>query len=366
MAPKVFAALIAIGFMLIASSPVAGHAFLRRYDLPLPLWHYLIGAGSIVALTFVFLAIFRAERSARFTRSIDLSGTLLTRFLTDFGLRQALAGASVLLLFLLIAAGFFGVQEDPFKNLLPVFIWVGWWVGFAFFCALVGNAWPAVNPWAAVGRAVEGVMRGQSTPRLPPGMGVWPATMLFLAFAWAELVWPDNAHPSKLAAAILVYSVITWTGMALYGTERWLRCGETFAVLFELLGRFAPLGRGPDGRVVLRLYGVGLLDAGKVSTSMAVFIVAVLATVSFDGFLHTPAWAGLFNAAFSASYDLGLIDLLGNTGARTLVVTGGLLAAPMIFFAIFFWFAHGRPRFRQRGKPVVRGRWSLRASTRRH
>ncbi|MBM4263214.1 MAG: hypothetical protein FJ145_17510 [Deltaproteobacteria bacterium] len=303
--------------------------------MPLPLWHYLIGAGFVIALTFVFLAIFRAERSAGFTRGIDLSHTALGRFLIRSSLRRGLAWGSVSLFFFVVAAGVFGTQEDPFKNILPVFIWVIWWVGFAFLCALAGNVWPAVNPWAAVGRGAEAAIGRVSTRPLPAAIGVWPATILFFGFAWAELVWPDNAQPGKLAGAILVYSAITWSAMALYGTERWLGCGETFSLLFEWLGRFAPLGVGPGGRAVLRHYGAGLLDEGKVSSSMIVFIVTVLVTVSFDGFLHTPPWSQLFSAAFSASYDLGLIDLLGNVGARTLIVTAGLMAAPLLFLAVF-------------------------------
>jgi hypothetical protein len=234
-----------------------------------------------------------------------------------------------------MVAGFFGAQEDPFKNILPVFIWVGWWVGFVFLCSLVGNAWPVINPWAAVGHAVERAVHRQSTRPLAPGIGVWPAAILYIAFAWAELVWPDNAQPASLAMAILIYSAITWTAMAIYGTERWLGCGETFALLFDLFGRFAPLGRGLDGRLVLRPYGAGLFVGDKVSISMVVFVVTLLATVSFDGFLHTPPWRMFFGTAFAASYDLGLIDLLGNTGARTLILTAGLITAPLIFLAVF-------------------------------
>ncbi|MDH3444638.1 MAG: hypothetical protein OEN50_11975, partial [Deltaproteobacteria bacterium] len=43
------APIIALGLILVAARPAAGHAFLRRYDLPLPLWHYLLGAGLAVA-----------------------------------------------------------------------------------------------------------------------------------------------------------------------------------------------------------------------------------------------------------------------------------------------------------------------------
>jgi hypothetical protein len=333
MPTRAVAPLIATALTVLASRPAEAHAFLRRYDLPLPLWHYLLAAGLAVAFTFVLLGFLRSERAAPLA-GVDLSGTALDRLLMNRVFKLALAVISTVLFAVLLAAGFLGAQEDPFRNILPVFVWVLWWVGFAFFCALVGNAWPAVNPLGIIGRSLERLTRRPPRP-LPPGIGVWPAVVLYFGFAWAELVWPDNAHPASLARAILSYSVITWIAMAIYGSERWLRCGETFSLLFELFGRFAPFGRKPDGRLVLRLYGIGLLATEKVSPSMMVFILALLATVSFDGFLHTLPWRKIFGAAFTASYDLGLIDLLGNTGARTLIVTAGLLAAPVIFFAVF-------------------------------
>jgi hypothetical protein len=289
----------------------------------------------VVALTFVILAIFRGDRAGQPPKGIDLSRTIFGRFFTSRLTSQALAIVSVSLFVFLMAAGLFGAQEDPFMNILPAFIWVGWWVGFAFLCALVGNVWPAINPWAAIARIIErAVGRGSKQP-LPVWIGVWPAAILYIGFAWAELAWPDNAVPASLARAILLYSAITWAAMARYGTDRWLGCGETFSLVFELFGRFAPLARERDGRMVLRPYGAGLLADEKVSGSMLVFVVALLATVSFDGFLHTPPWRVFFGTVFDVSYDLGLINLLGNTGARTLIVTAGLIAAPPVFLAVF-------------------------------
>ena len=37
------------------------HAMVQRYDLPVPLWYYLAGAGLVVALTFVVLVAFRKD-----------------------------------------------------------------------------------------------------------------------------------------------------------------------------------------------------------------------------------------------------------------------------------------------------------------
>ncbi|MDE0214492.1 MAG: fenitrothion hydrolase, partial [Deltaproteobacteria bacterium] len=66
-----------------------------------------------------------------------------------------------------------------------------------------------------------------------------------------------------------------------------------------------------------------------------VLVVTLLATVSFDGFLHTPVWAGFYAASSHALYDIGWTGFLGNTGARTLVFTVGLLLAPACFVALF-------------------------------
>jgi len=325
---------LSILLVLGVATSASAHAFVQRYDLPVPLWYYLAGAGVVVALTFVMLAI-RRDYTVRGPRSVDISQTLIGRIVTSDSLGRSLAILSVLVFVFLLLAGLFGAQEDPFANILPAFVWVGWWVGLAFVCALLGNVWPAINPWAAVAKLFGPLVDWQSRRSDPSWMGVWPAVGLYLCFAWAELVWPDNAVPASLATLILIYSAITWGGMARYGIDRWLRCGETFSVVFGLFGRFAPVASEADGRVVLRLYGAGLVSEEKVSVSMVVLVVGLLATVSFDGFLHTPTWGQLYAGASHVLYDLGWVQSLGNTGARTLIVTVGLLMASLSFMVVF-------------------------------
>lgn len=82
--------------MCLHFSPLAAQAFLRRYDLPLPLRHYLAGAGLVVAFTFVFLAIFRGDRTGQLPKGIDLSRTIFGRFLTSRSMRGALSIESAL------------------------------------------------------------------------------------------------------------------------------------------------------------------------------------------------------------------------------------------------------------------------------
>lgn len=273
-----------------------------------------------------------------------------------------LAVLSVAVFVFLIAAGLLGTQEDPLANILPAFVWVAWWVGLGFVCALVGNVWPALNPWTAVAGLLPVGSGSRKSRPVPSWMGVWPAVFLYLCFAWAELVWPNNTAPASLASVILIYSVITWTGMARYGIEPWLRCGETFSVVFGLFGRFAPLTRTSDGTLTLRYYGSGLAGGEKAPLSMVVLVATLLATVSFDGFLHTPIWARFYAAASHGLYDLGWTHALGNTGARTLVFTTGLVLAPLCFVALFVgtckltaWMETGRAGTRRRAVDVASG-----------
>ena len=269
---------------------------------------------------------------------------------------------SVAVFTFLIAAGLFGTQAYPLANILPAFVWIAWWVGLGFVCALVGNVWPALNPWAAAPALFPGVPRDRGARPVPSWMGVWPAVFLYLCFAWAELVWPDNTAPASLASAILVYSAITWAGMALYGIEPWLRCGEPFSIVFGLFGRFAPLARTAEGRLVLRHYGSGLAGGEKVPVSMVVLVVTLLATVSFDGFLHTPVWARFYATASHGLYDLGWTHFLGNTGARTLIFTTGLVLAPLGFVALFLGTCALMARLANGGNGTRRGAMELASS----
>lgn len=324
-----------VALLLSGTGHALAHAFPRPYDLPLPLGHWLLGAGVAVALSFV--AAVGLMRGAAYSRE----GVWALPPRATEALLILLRGLSVALFVLLLAAGLFGDQSDWDRNVLPVAIWVLWWVGMAFVCALVGDLWALVNPWAVIGRCLFGRSGAGSPPlRLPSWVGVWPAVLLFLIFAWIELVWPANAVPASLARAILAYSALTFVCMALFGVEAWLKRGEAFALLFGLFARFAPLTgrRDAAGRpwLVLRPYGAGLVSSSLPSTSMTALVIAVLATVSFDGLSETPGWARLAGMGIGWLYQLGVVGAIGYVAAQSLVKTIGLLAAPLAFAAVYF------------------------------
>ena len=215
-------------------------------------------------------------------------------------------------------------------------VWIIWWIGFAYVSALLGDLWAVINPWRTIFEAVDTIYRGVTRrPGLslglhyPAALGVWPAFVLLLAFAWIELVYPNPAVPRFIASLAIAYSVLTLAGMLLFGCERWLKRGEVFALVFGTFARFAPieLRTGADRTLRLRPFGAGLLDTAAISTSMMAFVLLLLASVLFDGALGTPEWGRLERAL--AGQLPGLQD-------RELAVrSAGLIAFWLVFFGAY-------------------------------
>ena len=275
------------GFLLAApvSGPAWAHAFGSRYDLPLPLGFYLSGAGAAVILSFfVMIRFFRRSGDYGERFRFDLLSISALGWLGSAPVLNLVRSLSTAMFVLLLAAGFFGSQ-DPLRNIAPTFVWIIWWVGMAFVSALAGNLWELVNPWTILFTWYERAMsRVKPTFPYPDWLGRAPAVLLFLAFAWMELIADQAEHPRTLATLIAAYSVVTWNGMAFFGRDAWLKNGEAFSVVYGLLARFAPTAGGA-GRWDARPPAVGLLSEHPARVSTVLFVLLLLSTVTFDGIL---------------------------------------------------------------------------------
>jgi hypothetical protein len=317
------------------ASPAEAHGFGQRYDLPLPLSLYLVGTAAAVVLSFVIVGLFaRHTPGARGYPRLDLRDYAIGRAFAHPALAAMFRFAAVALLILVVIAGFFG-DQNPYRNLAPTLAWIIFWIGLAMFSAFVGNLWALVNPWRAlfdwadrIAQRLAGRSLSLGLP-YPQPLGVWPAVLLLLAVSWTELVFPSPAVPVNIARLVVLYSIITWTGMVLFGTRTWTRHGEVFSVYFGVFARFAPTeptgraGGDPDG-LAIRPFGAGLLANEPVSLSMVAFVLLVLATVLYDGLLTTPEWSELERLLLGALPGAGEFFSI-------LVRTAGLLA----FWAIF-------------------------------
>jgi hypothetical protein len=292
--------------------PALAHGFGQRFDLPLPLWMFMAGAGATVAVTFALLA---RQRHA-LPRQPGQATTVLARIPLAGALAVAVQLLVLALYALVMCAGFFGVQ-NPFKNIAPAMVWAIWWVGMAYLSALLGDVWALVNPldtlyrWAGGDRA--------SRLDLPAWVGVWPAAFLFFVFVNLELNWEGSEQPASLATAMLVYSGLTWLGMYTFGRRAWLVHGEVFAVVFGLLARFGP-NQVEHARWQLRPFAAGLLVHSPLGWSHIVLVMLMLASVSFDGLMETQAWL-----------DLQSSMPLSPTGARVMA----LIALPSLFLLVY-------------------------------
>jgi hypothetical protein len=200
---------------------------------------------------------------------------------------------------LLVVVGLAAILGEPSaqQNLAPTFVFVVFWLGLVPVVALLGNVWPALNPWRAPADAVAWLWRRSGRTwepmgRLPERLGCWPAAILLLAYTAYELAYPEPASPRALAVAIYLYSAITWYGMLWFGREAWTLSGEAFSVYFDFLSRVAPFGaRDADGRreLVVRAPLAGLARGPSRPGAFA-FVAVMLGSVAFDGLSRTPFW----------------------------------------------------------------------------
>ncbi len=393
--PRVLIPLLLVGTALL-SQPVYAHGFGERYDLPVPLGYYVVGAGLAVALSFVVVGLFMRGGSGTsdYPRYNLLKHWPVRAILTSPLLIAPIKLASVFVLGLLTFAGFFG-DSDPSDNLAPTFIWIIWWVGMGFFVALVGNLWALVNPWAAIYEGAEWLYRRfvpegslSLNERYPDGWRMWPAAITFFCFAWVENVYSENDLPARISVMIVAYSLLTLGGMVYFGKQTWLRNCEGFSVVFGFLARFSPIevraastdvcadcdgvcldedGRcidcyqcfeataeelweeeeeleapstawqdGPPRELSIRPYAVSLARPERVDSSMLAVVILLLATVTFDGFSATSAWVHVQN--FAADVSPGLNNPILNS--VTIANSIGLLLFPFVFYTVYLAFSH--------------------------
>ena len=352
-------ALVTLGAALLAEAVLPGaasaHGLVEKTDLPIPRWLFGWGAALVLLITFVALAVLWPKAKLEDYRWRPLPGGL-GRALGSRPVEFACGLIGVLLLLLTLWAGIDG-DQTPATNWTPTFVFVVFWVGLVVVSILFGNVFRAFNPWRAIGRGVAWISSkaaGGSIPAplvYPERLGYWPAAVLLFLFTFLELAYPDRDVPEKVAIAALIYSAITFIGMALYGIERWLDRGESFSVYYGLFARMSPF-ETRDRVVGVRPMLVGLTKLDPLP-GIVPLLAVMIGTVSFDGFSGGGTWQGFAPdvarffegamspaAAIQVTYGLGLLVAvlliygfyeLGAWGARTLAGQPGSMALDRAF-----------------------------------
>jgi hypothetical protein len=316
------------------TTPAAAHGFGQRYELPVPLSLYLLGAAAVVALSFLVLGLFvRRPQTTSPGKRWDLLATAPGRVISHRTVLGVLRATALGLLVVVVLAGLLGAA-NPYRNIAPTLVWIIWWVGLAYVQAFLGDLWRLINPWRTAYDAANWLYRrlgrGEALSLhlpYPYWLGAWPACLLLLGFSWIELISPNAADPAHIAWLAVAYSVLTWGGMAAFGRDQWLQHGEVFSAVFGTLARFAPT-EPKDGQLLLRPFGAGLLEASPLSTSMTAFVLLLLATVLYDGLIGTGEWGMLEEALRPV--------LPGRAEAASMAIrTAGLIAIWLIFLAAY-------------------------------
>ena len=302
-------------------TPLA-HGLVQRANLPIPEWLFAWAAGVVLLVSFAALAVLWPEPKLENDRSRPVLGAAGRALVGRPA--QALCGAiGFALLAAVVWAGLAGDQV-PTGNFAPTFVYVIFWVGLVVASILFGDVFRAFNPWAAPAR----LLLGERARRpYPERLGRWPAAAGLLAFTWLELAHGAGEEPRNVAVAAVVYSVLTWAAMAVYGVRPWLDRGEAFSVYFNLFSRVAPLA-ARDGQLHLRRPLAALTRLEHLPGTVALLAV-MIGTVTFDGFSEGPIWTDV-----AAELEKGL-------GER-LTATAGLVAAVLVIGGFYRLAAGGR------------------------
>lgn len=303
-----------------------------RADLPISKELFITAALVVLAVSFVGLAVLWPEPKLEKPRVRELSRTLSAALLSRPV--AILCGATgVFLLGVTVWAGLAGVQTSA-ANFAPIFVYVVFWLGFVPLSLVFGDVFRAFNPWRAIGRSMAWVAQVAARGPLPApltfpeGLGRWPAAIGIFAFATLELVVSGGDLPDNVAIATLIYSAVTFVGMALYGVDTWCDRGEAFGVYFNLFSRLSVFERRGD-RVVLRPPLSGLTQLEWLPGTVALLAV-MIGTVSFDGVSESAFWTGL------APDIAGVFESIGFSPQRAF--ESARLTGLMIFVALIFGF----------------------------
>jgi hypothetical protein len=340
-------AVLAVALLAALPVPVLAHQIGDTFRSPLPLSVYLLGAAIAVGISFALA--FRTDAVAERPTSarIRLFPRWARAVLRTLGI--------VAWLWIIVQVLVVGGSSDA--DVSSLFLWVYGWVGLALASAFLGPVWSWLDPFLSGFDLLAAAARRSIGPRAPgrtwpERLGHWPAVAGFAFFVWLELVVTGGTGGTNLALALLVYTLVTWAGMAWYGRSRWRRQGEVFSVWFGLLGRLAPwrrsddlaAGREPGSRSLVRQpFGRGLIHA-RWQTDEVVLVALATGAVMFDGLSQTVPFFELFGLPSFADSTILLVGFLGILVGAVLLVArvAGTVAvgAGLVPIAVGYITAH--------------------------
>ncbi|MEI4231360.1 hypothetical protein [Roseovarius sp. D22-M7] len=307
-------------FLALTAGAAWAHAADQGFVLLLPTDVYIAAGGITVALTVALLAVLPAGVARALFRP-----AMLTR--RPASPRHATSLLVTAILLWLIWRGL-AASRDPMANPMTLSVWVVFWIALVSLQGIFGDLWRSLNPWTGAAALVRRMTGWRAPLRYPRALGHWPGVGGFLAFAGFLLADPAPADPARLAAAVGGYWALTMGAVLLFGAP-WLVRAEGITLLMRSYARMGVFGRA-RGRLAVGLPGWRILAAPVPSLGLAVLMLALLASGSFDGLNETFLWIGLLGhnplefPGRSAVIWPNLLGLMAANAALVAVLAGFL------------------------------------------
>lgn len=295
------------------------HGIGGRQDLPVPLGLAVGGAGVAIVLSFVILGL--AWRNPKYRGAA--AGRPLPTAIVD-----VIDAGWFRWLVRLAGLGFFGLAAvalvfgaDRLTNPIFGIVYILVWVGLVPLSLILGPIWRTLNPLRTLHLLICRVLRldpKRGLFELPDWVGLWPAALGLISFAWLELVAPDRATLLVVQSWIALYLAIMFFGVVMFGS-RWFSAADPFEVYATLMAKLSPWGRRTDGAIVVRR-PLENLDSLKPRPGLVAVVATLLGTTAYDGFSNATAWIGW---AQNTDYSM------------TLLGTGALLAFVVFVFVTY-------------------------------
>lgn len=355
MRPAAPVALSAVVLLLATPSPAAAHGLGGGRDLPLPEWLFAWAAGVVLVVSFVGLSILWQRprlRELADGRSVAVPAGVRV------GGRVALGALGLILYGTTVWAGLSGTA-NPQANIAPRMVFVAFWVGVPVISLLFGDVWRALSPWRTIVDLAGWFVRRTAGPgglpqpvTYPARLGLWPAAVVLLAFAWLELAAGDRDDPFVLGLVALLYGAAMLIGVGIFGST-FLDRADGFGRYFHLASTLSPL-QWEDRRLRLRVPGSGLARI-ETAPGLAAVILTLIGTTTFDGVSGGDLWTtdGSLGPTLQDAFgDLGLDTATAGTAAATV---GLLLCVALITALVLLGVAGVRSvdRARLRGVDVL-------------
>jgi hypothetical protein len=281
---------------------------------------FLGGASAVLVLSFAALAILWPNH--RWQVVVPPRALRVPWFgLLVGGLRLL----GLLVLVFMVATGVFGINNAS-RNPASVLLWVGFWLVVPFLSVVLGHLYAFVNPFPTLARWLG--LEGEERPEFLVSNGMYPAAGVLLAFVWVETVYPNPSAPRTVAIMVLLYLVAMLISIERLGRETTLAGVDGFAVYNRLISRIAPFTRTDDGRPAWRGWLRGLATLEE-TPGLALFLVVMVGTVTYDGISATP-WFRDMVGEFGSTILGGTILLVVIVGLIGMGYGGACFAAARI------------------------------------